>query len=80
MSENNELHWCVNTESQNFYSAFFFCLLLQKCPLSLVEKSWILEKKARLVLLMPSFSLSQRIIWKTEEWQSFTAVGEGDKN
>lgn len=39
MSDNNELHWCVNTEPQNFYSAFLLCiLLLQKCPLSSIEK------------------------------------------
>lgn len=38
MSEDNELHWCVNTESQNFHSAFLlYILLLQKCPLSFGE-------------------------------------------
>lgn len=51
-----ELNWFVNTESQNFYFAFLLCiLLLQKCLLSSVEKPSILDKKERLVLLMPFF-------------------------
>lgn len=81
MSENNELHWFVNTESRNFYFAFLLCiLLLQKCLLPSVEKPSILDKKERLVLLMPFFPLSQWIIWKIEGGQSFTTGGEGKEN
>lgn len=55
-------------------------LLLQKCPLPLVEKPSILDEKEKFVFLMPFFSLSQWIIWKIEEWQSFSTRREGKEN